>query len=67
MLHSFPVLQGMPVDPTCNLEKGYSRVYNAVAGTEIGHSGCSSETGISINITLLFGIGSYKFLSGIDS
>lgn len=67
MLHSFSLLQGMPVDTSCDFEKGYSYIYNAASGTEIKPVGHPSQTRISISITLFFNIGDYSFLSGIGS
>lgn len=67
MLCGISMLQGMPVDPSCDFEKDYSYIYNAVSGTEIKPGGRPSQTRISISITLLFDIGDYEFLSGIGS
>ena len=64
MLCGVSMLQRMPVDTSCDFEKGYSYIYNAVSGTEIKPGGCSSQISVSISVTLLFGIGNYEFLSG---
>jgi len=52
------------VETSRDFEKSYSYIYNAVSGAEIKPGWCTSQTGVSIGIALLPGVGGYEFLSG---